>query len=210
MRSHEDKTRLALAGSLLALTLACLVAASPAGAAPKWYFDEELLVGSETTRNGTPTSQFTIPGLTIVCQPLPLEMTIENSGGAGLGEVTDLPMGTCYTDSPACAVEALEAEKLPWSAKLAEVSGKTYLVTEGVSFSLIFGGEECVLYETEVKITGSTGGLVDNEEETIFYSQATAEATKTALKGLGQKVEWNAALELKATGPHRGDALSAH
>lgn len=208
MRSPRIRRRGSVAG-LLSLLLVSFAMTGAASAA-QWYFNGEALEGSEAMTNGRPPSFFTIPGLTFGCEPLPLEATIENSAGQGFAKVTGLPLGVCFTDSPLCTIEAFEGQSLPWKAHLTTVATKTYLAIEAVKVAVLFGGEECVLNETVAVITGSAGGLVENEDETIVFSPATMKATGTELKTFGQKVEWNATLELKATGPHRGEELSAH
>jgi len=209
MSGHSKRARALFGCAALALLIGAALSSS-AAASPAWYFDGELLEGSETVANTTPPSYFTFPGLTIGCQPLPLEMTIKNEMGNGSGKVTDLPVGTCFTDSSVCTVEAFEPESFPWNAPLKAVSSKDYLRIEGVHLTFLLGEEECPLYEIAIEITGTAGGIIDNEAEQIVFNAATFKATGTELKALGQKVEYNAALELKATGPRAGQQLTVH
>lgn len=209
MRGREITRRLRL-GCALAVLLGCFGMSATAGASPQWFFDGEALEGTETVTNGAPGSYFTIPGLTFGCRPLPLEATIKNLGGKGVADVINLPFGTCYTDSPQCTIESFEAAGLPWSSHLTTISTKNYLIMEGVKINIIFGGEECVLFETLVKITGTAGGIIDNENEEIIFSPTTFKATGTELKAFGSKIEWNAALKLMAIGPHSGEPLTVH
>jgi hypothetical protein len=204
------KRTLTFLGYAVLMLLVGAASSSSATASPAWYFDEEFLEGTETVANTTPPSYFTFPGLTIGCQPLPLEMTIKNEMGNGTGKVTGLPVGTCFTDSSVCTVEAFEPGSLPWNSPLKSVSSKSYLRIEGIHLSFLLGDEECPLYEVLITITGTAGGLVDNEAGQIVFSPSSFKATGTELKALGQKIEWNAALELKATGPHAGQQLTAH
>ena len=206
MRRRKIARAMCLAGVLSGLLAGFAMSATASAA--QWYFDGKALEGTETMTNGTPPSLFTVPGITFGCQPLPLEATIKKSAGVGSAEIVDLPFGVCFTDSPLCTIEAFTAEALPWKTSLSTVLEKNYLVIKGVKVSFLFGGEECALYETVVQITGTAGGLVDNEGEAIVFNPTTFKATGTELKAFGEKVEWNAVLELRATGPHSGQELS--
>jgi hypothetical protein len=209
MRARKISRCLYLACALPVL-VAAFATSDSAAASPQWYFNGELLEGSETMTNGRPPSFFTVPGLTFGCEPLPLEAMIENSMGTGTAKVTGLPIGVCFTNSSVCTIEAFAGEALPWNAHLKSVATQSYIVIEGFRVAFLFGGEECPLFETVLEITGSAGGLIDNEEETIVFSPSTFSSTGTALKAFGQKVEWKATLELQATGPHRGEELTVH
>jgi hypothetical protein len=61
---------------------------------------------------------------------------------------------------------------------------------------------------TWVTITGTVGGKYDNPTETFTFNAANSKATKTALKALGNSVEWNGAFTTEATGAHGGEALT--
>lgn len=197
-------------GAITAMVMACTAFSATANAAPAWYFDGVELKGTETIANGPPATVFSIPELelAIFCDPLPLEMTIWNTGGSGLGNVVELPFPSCTTSDEACTVEAAWSESLPWPAKLGAISSKNYLVITGVKIQMVFGGMTCPLYEVEATITGSAGGLVDNATERIKFSPATFKATGTALKMLGQPVNMEANLAMHATGEHSWQLLT--
>ena len=84
--------------ALVAL-LACSAFASTASAAPAWNFEEAPLEGSEMILGGAEESGMTVPGLTTTCDNFLYELSIENSGSTGEGELTEVPLFGCYTDS---------------------------------------------------------------------------------------------------------------
>ena len=58
---------------------------------------------SEVTLGGALDSTLTIPGLTTKCANFLYKVSIKNEAGTGKGEVTELPLYECTTDSPKCA-----------------------------------------------------------------------------------------------------------
>ena len=119
-----------------------------------------------------------------------------------------MPLYNCTTNSKACTVDKIGAEKLPWASHLATVSTTNYIVIEGVKVPILYAGEECVLGETLVTVTGSAGGSIDNTAETATFNSTTLSASKTELKALGQKIEWNGLFPTEAFQWHREQALS--
>ena len=181
--------------------------AAGAAASPAWFFNGAELTSKETTLNHAGISSLTVPGLTTTCEPFVFSMTISNSAGIGKGTITEVPLSNCFTNAADCAVETITAEKLPWSAHLATVSGKNYLIVEGLKISVLYSGPECVLDETLVTFTGSAGGIVNNETESVTFSAASFLATKTALKALGTAAEWTGVFTMIATGSRIGQSL---
>ena len=106
------------------------------------------------------------------------------------------------------AFAAIAAEALPWASKLTTISTTNYIIIEGVKVAILYGGELCVLNETTVTVTGKAGGSINNETETATFSKATLEATKTELKALNQKIEWNGVFPTEAFEWHREQALT--
>jgi hypothetical protein len=197
-----------LVAVLAALAILSAAFAAGAGAAPAWKFDGEALEGSETILGGAEDSYLTVPGLTTDCENFLYEVEIENEGGTGQGSVTEVPLFDCATDSEACTVDSIEAQKLPWAAHLSTVSSSHYIVIEGIKVAILYGGEECVLGGTLLNVTGSAGGITDNEAETATFNPTTFSATETSLKSFGQKVNWYGVFPTEAFQWHREDALS--
>jgi hypothetical protein len=193
--------------ALAALVISAVFAGS-AAAAPAWRFNSSELTGSETVVGAAIESSMTIPGLTTKCENFLYKLTISNSAGTGKGEVTELPLYNCTTNSKACTVETIGAEKLPWPSHLATVSAKNYVVIEGVKVAILYSGKECVLGETLVTVKGSAGGLVDNATETATFNASTLAATGTKLTALGQPIEWNGVFPTEAFQWHREQALT--
>src|ERR1700691_2016591 len=101
-----------LLASVVALVLGVVASAS---AAPPWKFNGTELTGKETIVGAAVSSSMTIPGATTECKHFLYSMKISNSGGTGKGEITELPLFECTTNTTACTVAAIEAEKLPWA-----------------------------------------------------------------------------------------------
>jgi hypothetical protein len=198
----------AIGAALAALAVLCAVFATSASAAPAWKFESKSLEGTEVVLGGAVESSMTIPGLTTKCEDFLYKLTIENSAGTGKGSVTEVPLYNCKTNSTACTVETIGAEKLPWASHLATVSTTPYIIIEGVKVAIFYGGEECVLGETLVTVTGSAGGSIDNSKETATFNASTLSASGTELKALSQKIEWNGLFPTEAFQWHREQALS--
>lgn len=194
-------------GALAALVI-CAVFAGSAGAAPVWKFEGKELSGSETILGGAEDSFLTVPGLTTDCENFLYKVSISNSEGTGKGSVNELPLYDCGTNSEACTVESIAAEKLPWTSKLTTVSSTPYIVIEGVQVGILYGGEECALYEVLAKVTGSAGGQIDNTSESATFNASTFKATATKLSALGSSVEWQGFFPTEAFEWNREKALT--
>jgi len=203
---RERKT--AIGAALAALAVLCAVFATSASAAPAWKFEEKPLEGTETVLGGAFSSSMTIPGLTTKCENFLYKLGIKNESGSGKGEVSEVPLFNCTANSSACTVDKIGAEGLPWSSKLSTFTPSNYVVIEGVKVGILYGGEECVLSEVFVTVTGSAGGVVDNSKETATFNSTTLSSSKTELKALSQKIEWNGVFPTEAFQWHREQALS--
>lgn len=204
MRSKQT----AIGAALAALVVLCAMFATSASAAPAWKFESKSLEGTEVILGGAYESALTVPGLTTKCENFLYKLTIKNEAGTGKGEVTEVPLYNCHTNSSACTVKTITAEKLPWASHLTTVSTTNYIVIEGVKVPILYAGKECVLGGTLVTVTGSAGGSIDNVAETATFSSTTLSATKTELKALGQKIEWSGLFPTEAFQWHREQALS--
>jgi hypothetical protein len=198
----------AIGAALAALAVLCAVFAASASAAPAWKFESKSLEGSEVILGGAVESSMTVPGLTTKCENFLYKLTIKNESGTGKGELTEMPLYNCTTNSSACTVSKIGAEKLPWPTHLATFGTTNYIVIEGVKVPIVYGGEECVLFETLVTVTGSAGGAIDNTAETATFNSSTLSASKTELKALSQKIEWNGLFPTEAFQWHREQPLS--
>lgn len=194
-------------GGLLAAAMLSMAFAGSAVAGPQWKFDGEALSGEETIVGGAEQSSLEIIGLVTTCDNFLYEITIDNEGGTGGGSITDLPLFDCYTDG-VCTVEGITPEAFPWSASLEEAGGKNYIVIEGVQVSIVYGNPECALYETEVEVVGSAGGLLDNSTESATFDDASFGATGTELSVFGTEVDWDGVFPAEGFEWHREQALT--
>jgi len=198
--------RVILAGVLAAVAMGAVFSAS-AGAA-QWKFNGTNLTGTEDVVGAAISSSMTIPGMTTTCEHFLYNMDIENSGGAGKGSITELPLFECKTSTPACTVEAIGAKALPWPTKLMTVSTKQYLFVEGVEVGILYAGKECALGEVEVRVKGTAGGLIDNTTESATFNAASFTATGAKLKVGGTAIEWNGVFPTEAFEWHREQSIS--
>lgn len=201
-------SKTAIGAALAALAVLCAIFATTASAAPAWKFEGKALEGTETVLGGALDSALTIPGMTTKCENFLYKLTAKNELGTGKGEVTEVPLYNCSTNTEACTVSKIAAEKLPWQSKLTTVSTTNYIIIEGVKVGILYGGEECALNETLVIVSGSAGGSIDNTKETATFNSTTLSATKTELKALASKIEWNGLFPTEAFQWHREQALS--
>jgi hypothetical protein len=199
--------RIFLGGVVAALAISAVFAAS-AGAAPAWNFAGKSLEGNETIVGAAFESSMTIPGLTTKCENFLYKLTIKNEGGTGKGELTEMPLYTCSTNSEACAVKTIGAESLPWPAHLTKVETSNYIVIEKAKVGITYSGAGCVLKGIAVKVTGTAGGLLDNTAETATFNAASFKATKTELRALENPIEWNGVFPTEAFEWHREQALT--
>jgi hypothetical protein len=201
-------TKTAIGAALASLAVLCALFATTASAAPTWKFEGKALEGNETILGGALDSSLTIPGLTTKCANFLYKLTIKNEASTGKGEVTELPLYECTTNSKVCSVSKIGAEKLPWASKLTTVSTTNYIIIEGVKVGIVYSGEECAVGGTLVTVTGTAGGSVDNATETATFNNSTFTATGTSLKALATKIEWNGLFPTEAFQWHREQALS--
>jgi uncharacterized membrane protein len=199
--------RVALGAILAALVLSAALASS-ASAAPAWKFNGKALEGTETILGGAQKSGLSMWGMTTTCTNFLYEVEIWNSAGTGKGNITDLPLFNCYTNST-CTVEAIEAEEFPWPAELKTVGTSNYLVVKEVDVWILYGGWFCPLWGVWANVTGSAGGLINNTTESATFSPSSFAATGTELEALGESVEWNGVFPTEAFEWHRGESLSA-
>lgn len=198
----------AMIAAVLAVLALSAAGASSASAAPEWEFAETPLSGSEDVLGAATSSSMTIPGLTTTCEHFLYNMDIENNGGTGEGELNEVPLFECGTDSPYCTVEAIEAQNLPWPTHLMEVSGKPYLFIEDIFVTILYGGEECALGEVEIPVKGTAGGSVDNETESATFNSSTFSATGAHLKVGSSDIQWNGVFPTEAFEWHREESIS--
>jgi hypothetical protein len=197
-----------------ALAVLCAAFAASASASPSWKFEGKSLEGSETIMGGAFESALTIPGLITKCENFLYKLSVKNESGTGKGELTEMPLYNCTAhgeegeEEEVCAVSKIGAENLPWSSHLTTVSASNYIVIEGVKVGIVYSGEECVLDETLVTVSGSAGGLINNTSETATFNASTLSATGTSLKALSSKIEWNGVFPTEAFEWHRDQAIS--
>lgn len=200
-------TSVFLRATLAALVISAVFAGS-AGASPIWKFEAKELTGTETIMGGAFESSMTIPGLTTKCENFLYKVKISNSAGTGKGEVTEVPLYNCSTNSSACTVTSIGAEALPWPSHLMTVSPNNYIFIEAIKVAILYGGAECALNETLVTVKGTAGGRIDNATETATFDAASFSATKAVLKALGSAIEWKGVFPTEAFEWHRNEAIS--
>jgi hypothetical protein len=191
---------------LAALVLSAVFAGS-AVAGPAWKFDGEELKETETLVGAAEHSGLTAWGFTTSCENFLYEVDIWNSEGTGKGNVKDLPLFNCYTDST-CTVAAIEAESFPWPAELLSKEGSNYMKVKEVDVWILYGGWFCPLWGIWAHVTGSAGGILDNETESATFSPSSFKATGSELKAFGEPVEWNGFFPSEAFEWHREESLS--
>jgi hypothetical protein len=194
-------------GALLAAMALFALAAGSAVAGPQWKFNEKALAGEETIVGAAEKSGLQISGIKTTCDNFLYEINIKNSGGTGAGSVTDLPLFNCYTDG-VCTVEGIEPWGFPWTAGLKTISSKNYIEIKGVHVNIVYGNEECAFYETEVEVTGSAGGLLDNTTESATFNPASFTATGTKLSAFGTTVKWEGFFPAEPFETHRLEKLT--
>lgn len=204
---NRKMTRIFLTGVFAAL-LASMALASAAGAAPVWKFEGKELSGSEVIVGGAENSSMTLPGLVTDCDNFLYRLSISNSAGTGKGEVTELPLFGCATDSEACTVKTITAQTLPWPAVLKTVTSTHYIVIEGVKVAIQYAGPECVLGGVTAVVKGTAGGRIDNVTESATFDSASFKATGTKLMALSSEVEWKGFFPTEAFQWNREKALS--
>jgi hypothetical protein len=193
---------------LLAVLAISAVFAGSASASPAWNFESKSLEGSEVVVGAAFESALVLPGLTTKCENFLYKLSIKNEAGIGKGELTEMPLFNCTTDSAACGVKTIGAETLPWPAHLTKVEPSNYIVIEKAKVGIVYSGEECALFGLLVRVTGTAGGLIDNAAETATFSPASFSATKTELKALSGKAEWSGVFPTEAFQTHRLQALT--
>jgi len=208
MQEHRRRRAAAplLVGALVALALSA-VFAGPAMASPAWKFNGEELKGTETILGGAQESGLSMWGMTTTCANFLYEVEISNKEGTGEGNVNSLPLFNCYTDTT-CTVEAIEAESFPWHAELMSTGGNNYMKVKGVDVWILYGGWFCPVWGWWVHVTGSAGGIIDNETESATFGPSSFEATGAELEALGESVEWNGFFPSEGFQWHREESIS--
>jgi hypothetical protein len=204
----RSKATSMLLRGLLAAALVSAVFAGSAGAAPVWKFEGKELTSSETIVGAAEHSTMTLPGLITDCENFLYKVKISNSAGTGKGEVNELPLYNCTTNSKYCTVKSIAAQNLPWAAKLSTVSTTNYIVIEGIRVDILYAGSQCALGGILAKVTGSAGGSIDNGTESATFNSSTFSATGTKLSALGSSVEWKGIFPTEAFEWNREKALT--
>lgn len=185
------------------------VFAASALAGPTWKFNGESLKGSETVVGAAIESGMTIPGLTTTCEHFLYTMSIENNGGTGEGEITELPLFGCHTSASACTVSAISANtEQPWPTHLEAINGDDYIMIENIDVGILYGGKFCAFGGIMVPVEGTAGGLLNNATETATFDNASFEATGAELRVFEQPIEWNGVFPTEAFEWHRTESLS--
>lgn len=202
------KAKSIIVRGVLAALLASAVFAASAGASPAWRFEGKELTGTETVLGAALDSKLTVPGLTTKCANFLYKLKVSNVSGTGKGELVELPLYECTTDSKACTVKTITPETLPWAAKLTTVAPSNYIVIEGVKVAIVYAGNECALGGFTVKVIGTAGGLIDNPTEIATFNAASFAATGTKLTAMGSSILWEGVFPTEAFETHRLEAIS--
>lgn len=203
----KPKRSILLLATVAALILSAIAAAT-ANASPAWKFNGTELTGNETIVGAAISSSMTIPGVTTECKHFLYNMKITNTAGKGTGEITELPLFECSTQSKACTVESITAKKLPWPTHLfTAASGKNYLIVEKVEVEILYGGSKCAFEGEPVDVKGSAGGIVENSTQTAEFNKTTFTATGTSLKVGATEVEWKGLFPTEAFETHREQTI---
>jgi hypothetical protein len=191
---------------LLACVAALVLGATTtASAAPVWKFNTTELTTSETVVGAAISSDMTIPGATTTCTHFLYNMKISNKESKGKGEITELPLFECSTNT-VCTVNAIEAEKLPWPTHLTTIGSNDYIVIEGVKVGIEYGGKTCAIAGFVV-VKGTAGGIIENTTEKATFNKPTFTTTGTSLKDGATNVEWNGEFPTEGFEKHREEHL---
>jgi hypothetical protein len=202
---RKRMTWMSIISVVAALTVTAAMASTASAAA--WRFGGTELTGSETVVAETAASNLTLPGLTTTCKAS-IAMTISNSGGKGTASVESMSLSGCGTNG-VCTVVSATAPGTPWSGSTQVVGGNSYLVVSGFSNKILYGGELCAIEGWTINYKGSIGGLFDNSTSKLIFNEASAAATGSSLKSIGEtKTGYDAEYSVKATGSHVGQALT--
>jgi hypothetical protein len=192
----------------VAVLIVSATAAATASASPAWKFNGTELTGKETIVGAAISSKLTIPGVTTECKHFLYNLKISNNAEKkGTGEVTELPLFECSTQTKTCGVESIEAKKLPWPTHLVTVGSKNYIFIEKIEVEIHYSGELCAFSETPVIVKGSAGGEVQNSTETAEFNKTTFTATGAVLKVGGTEVEWQGLFPTEGFETHREQKL---
>jgi hypothetical protein len=189
-------------------------AASTAFASPVWKFEGNELSGKETVVGAATSSKMTVLGITVECQHFLYNAKVFNKSGKGEGEVTELPLYECSSQSASCPLsKEVEAKNLPWPGELTAVGGKEYLLIgeakgKEVDVNVAFGGSSCALAGTH-PVKGTVGGVINNSNQTATFDAETISATGTGLKVGSSAVEWEGIFTMEAFEAHRLQAIEA-
>jgi hypothetical protein len=206
MKPRRSTLMLAAVAALI-LSAALATAAS---AAPTWTFNgAELKTGEKETLVGAAiSSSLTIPGVTTVCNHFLYNMKVQDASGKGTGEITELPLYECTTNTKSCAVESIQAKKLPWPTHLETIGGKDFLIVEKVEVEVAYSGALCAFSEVPVIVKGSAGGVINNTAQTATFNKTTLEESKTSLKVGATAIEWNGEFPTEPFETHREQAIA--
>jgi hypothetical protein len=191
----------------VAVLIVSATAAATASASPAWKFNGTELTGKETIVGAAISSKLTIPGVTTECKHFLYNMKVSNTGGKGTGEITELPLFECTTQTKTCSVASIEAKKLPWPTHLVTVAGKNYIFVEKVEVEIVYAGELCAFAESPVIVKGTAGGVVENSTQTAEFNKTTFTATGASLKVGATSVEWNGLFPTEGFEAHREQAV---
>lgn len=205
MRTRHTR---AMLGALVAIVALGSLFAASASAAPEWKFEGANLTGKEDILGAAESSSLKWSTMTTVCEHFLYNMTIENSGGTGEGQINEVPLFECGTSSPNCTVNFVQKEGPAWPTHLMTVAGKPYLFIENIFVVIEYGGSSCAVGEVEIPIEGTAGGLISNETETATFNPETFAATGAELTAAGTPVEWKGVFPTEAFEWHREDSLS--
>ena len=150
----------------------------------------------------------TIPGLTTKCENFLYKLTIENASGTGKGSLTEMPLYNCTTNSKVCTVKTIGAEKLPWASHLATFEPPTTSSSKGSKSASSTPGNHACWGKPWSPSPARPAAKSTTRRKPPRLTRARLSATKTELKALGQKIEWNGLFPTEAFQWHREQALS--
>lgn len=177
----------------LFVVLACSgLFASAAQASPIWLLNASPLSSPKTVTGAASNGYFEFTGMVTTCSTTSLKMEIENINMTGEGEVTDVAFSGCSTNTK-CTVDAIGPENLPWPLHLETISSVDYVIVEAIDIVVVYGNPECVLYETEVVIDGSAGGLfTGGSPASLAFNPSSLANSGTELLTFGNGIDWSA------------------
>ncbi len=194
--------------SIVAAFTASAALASAAGAQPHWKANgTELAVASpETVVAEVPASTLTLSTLATTCSATVGGTIANTTGFGGVINVESMTLSGCTTNG-SCTVTSASAAELPWGGASLTKEGNSYLKITGFDNRIKYA--TCAISGLTIRYQGTIGGLFNNASSTLEFNAASAAATNSAIKSVGEsETTYSGAWKIHMTGAHAGQTLT--